>query len=268
MNKIALILTAVSLTATAAETAAPTNPPAASKRPRVPVEQTVGYQKHFGGDVIQPGTMRGKFVFFDETGSAKDTDAAMRSLRSFFRINMSVEKPSEKADISNAERLIDEDGANAGVFLVSREGLPTLLTAPQSKWAFVNLATLKADNPKPDVLSTRIRKMLTRAFAYISGGGASELEGCVMNPVFSNADIDKLGTEMISPDGGSGIPKCLPKMGINPFRRVTYLKACREGWAPSPTNEYQSAIYEKVKAESSAQPKKGIKIEYDPKKGR
>lgn len=45
--------------------------------------------------------------------------------------------------------------------------------------------------------------------------------------------------------------------GIAQVRRTTYRKACEEGWAPAPTNEFQKAIWEKVKAaktEAAANP--------------
>ena len=57
-------------------------------------------------------------------------------------------------------------------------------------------------------------------------------------------------------------------LGIIPCRRLIYEDACREGWAPAPTNDYQKAIWESVKAEQSKDPEKAIKIKYDPKKGK
>ena len=42
---------------------------------------------------------------------------------------------------------------------------------------------------------------------------------------------------------------------------ATYKRACREGWAPTPTNDVQRAIWEKV----HAIPDKPLTIEFDPK---
>ena len=89
-----------------------------------------------------------------------------------------------------------------------------------------------------------------------------------MNPAFTIKDVDDLATEMISPEGAGAMTSCLAKMGVRPYVKSNYKKACREGWAPAPTNEFKKVIYEKVKAEQSKEPTKGIKIEYDPKKGR
>ena len=49
--------------------------------------------------------------------------------------------------------------------------------------------------------------------------------------------------------------------GCQHGKRAVYRKACMDGWAPAPTNEYQKAIWDQV----HAIPTKPIKIEFDPK---
>jgi len=56
----------------------------------------------------------------------------------------------------------------------------------------------------------------------------------------------------------------LKALGVKPAEKTTYRKACREGWAPAPTNEVQQAIWDKV----HQIPANPMKIEFDPKKGR
>ncbi len=41
-------------------------------------------------------------------------------------------------------------------------------------------------------------------------------------------------------------------MGIGLVRRTTYKKACEEGWAPPPADEFQKAVAEKVAAKKAA----------------
>ena len=60
----------------------------------------------------------------------------------------------------------------------------------------------------------------------------------------------------------------LPKVGVTPPYTVTYSRAYAEGWAPDPTNKFQRAVVERIKAKQGATPAKGLKIEYDPKRGR
>ena len=54
------------------------------------------------------------------------------------------------------------------------------------------------------------------------------------------------------------------KAGVTKSKMTTYLKACQEGWAPAPTNDYQKAIWE----ETRKLPEKPLQIKFDPKKGR
>ena len=44
----------------------------------------------------------------------------------------------------------------------------------------------------------------------------------------------------------------MKKKNIGRTRRASYKVACEEGWAPAPTNDFQKAIWEKVKAEKEA----------------
>ena len=53
---------------------------------------------------------------------------------------------------------------------------------------------------------------------------------------------------------------------MSPAIVSTYLKACEEGWAPTPTNEYQKAIWEQVKADKERGPTNPIKIPMPKKK--
>ena len=261
------------LAACAAFAADPAAAPAADAKkpagPRVPVHQSRNYMKRMGGDVIQPGTMRGNFAIVNGNPAAdKAVDAVLRGIKAIYKIDTRAVKPSGVPTVATADKVLFESCANAAVIVIDDPNAPSLVAAPESKWSTVNLAKLTADKPDEQKLEWRLRKELWRAFAYTCGGGASDMSGCVMNPVFSLADLDALATEMISPDGGSGIPNCFKKLGINPFRRCTYRDACREGWAPAPTNEFQKAIWERIKAEQSKAPTKGLKIEYDPKKGK
>jgi hypothetical protein len=62
----------------------------------------------------------------------------------------------------------------------------------------------------------------------------------------------------------SSINENLQALGMASERKVPYVKACKEGWAPAPTNEFQKAIWDKV----HSTPKNPMKIEFDPKKGK
>ena len=52
----------------------------------------------------------------------------------------------------------------------------------------------------------------------------------------------------------------LNALGFKPRRRLTYRRACQEGWAPAPTNEFQKAVWEQVKADKERGPANPITI--------
>ena len=64
--------------------------------------------------------------------------------------------------------------------------------------------------------------------------------------------------EMYGIDVSRGITYNMPRAGVTPWKVTTYKRACEEGWAPAPTNEYQQAIWDKV----HAVPTEPLKIKY------
>ena len=167
-------------------------------------------------------------------------------------------------NFSNAEAVLKELGGNAGLFVVSQQDAPALYIAPEKGWAFVNVAALAADKPTEDVLARRVRREVWRGFAMAAGSTDTEWEHCLLGPITSLKSLDNIESEAVSPEPTTKIAKHLTKLGILPFKRVTYKQACMEGWAPAPQNEFQKTIWDKV----HAVPAKPMKIEFDPKKGK
>ena len=156
-----------------------------------------------------------------------------------------------------------DDKAAARVVVVSRDGQPVLLCAPEEGWGEVNIKPLMADDPKEFILQRRIEKEVLRALGYALGCGNSSVTPCVMSNVGSLEDLDSLQMLM----GPESLGKTLHnagKRGCEPRKYVSYRKACQEGWAPAPTNDVQKAIWDQV----HTIPTTPMKIEFDPKKGR
>ena len=146
------------------------------------------------------------------------------------------------------------------ISLAEQDGAPTILVAPEDPWAAVNVKNLMKDNPTPEVLKTRIRKELWRAFAFAMGAANSNMQPCLMRPIFSLKDLDSEKVAILSPEPLMGISQTAERLNFAASRRVTYKTAVMEGWAPAPTNDVQRAICEKVKAEQSEKPSNPIKI--------
>lgn len=148
------------------------------------------------------------------------------------------------------------DGSKIAVFIVNDQNLPMSLVAVEAGWGVINTFSLAN--------GTQFSKELTRVFCLTAGGANSPVKTSPMQTVLKSTDLDKLLTDGFTFDMASSINENLQAMGMFPMRKITYVKACHEGWAPTPTNEYQKAIWDKV----HAAPKNPMKIEFDPKKGR
>ena len=58
--------------------------------------------------------------------------------------------------------------------------------------------------------------------------------------------------ELLTQEGLILAQKAIVAQKLGSVRRATYKQACLEGWAPTPTNDYQKAIWESVKAAKAA----------------
>ena len=67
-------------------------------------------------------------------------------------------------------------------------------------------------------------------------------------------------TSSFSPESYTKISTFMKDVGYLTARRDTYYGACREGWAPAPTNDVQKAIFDQVKADKERGPTNPITI--------
>jgi hypothetical protein len=141
---------------------------------------------------------------------------------------------------------LKDRGVAAVVGVCDVPSLPSLLVAPEARWALVNVAALAADKPAAAALAARVRKEQWRAFAHLMGAADSDFEHCLMKPVHSLADLDALTTPTVCPEPLGRVIANAGKLGVRTIRTATYRKACEEGWAPAPTNDFQRAIWEEL----------------------
>lgn len=150
--------------------------------------------------------------------------------------------------IELAEEILNE-GRNKVAFVVvlcSENNHRSLLIAPENRWAIVNISSLSADAPSPQILQKRVQREIWRATCQVMGCANSINEGCVMKPIFTSSDLDSL-PQTICPEPLSRIQTSLAKLGVQPLRIAPYRKAAQEGWAPDPTNDVQRAIWQEFK---------------------
>ena len=163
---------------------------------------------------------------------------------------------------ARAER--EKAGAGACVFVVDDPTLPMSLIALEEGWGMLNLAPLREGTPDAAKFALRFRKELIRITSVVFSGARSQYKVSPLQGVMSVADLDKTVGDQYGIDTMMNVMKHLPEIGIVPDQRITYREACRRGIAPSPTNDYQKAIWEKERMV----PRNPMTIEFDPKKGK
>lgn len=262
MNKLLILTLGVTLAGLLPAKEATNAATTAGKRPELTMEQRkMQLLRHHGGFVVQPGKGKGSVAIVNASGELDDVFADMAAnVQKYLRIKAVAKRAKGKVTLSNADQAFAETGDNAAVFGVSEDRLPALLVAPEQKWGFVNVKALKKDNPAEDVLKKRLMKELWRAFALTCGAGDTRTKECVLNPVLSLKDLDAFNNDMISMERLNEMNEHFKLLGIEPFRRTSYRRACQEGWAPAPTNDFQKAIWEKFHSEKERGPVNGLKI--------
>ena len=213
--------------------------------------------EHFGGEVVKPGTRKGQIAIVDsqKSVSANIIEEGVAYLVKETRFDVvrktgefSLPKPKLVGDFS--------------LFIVEDPTLPTMLIAPEDRWAVLNVAPLKTGRgEQPAFLRARVLKELSRTFAGLCGGISSNYPDSLTTGIYNLNQLDRQEDNRLSVDVIGRFAPSLSNAGVEPAQVATYLSACKQGWAPQPTNDVQKAIYEKV----HAIPDKPIKIEFNPK---
>lgn len=173
-----------------------------------------------------------------------------------------VAEQAQKARIlTNLPFKMGDEKAPVRIELIESDAAGTLALYPEEFRATINVKALAADGAAADVVAERVQKELARAGLFLLGSGYSPTP-CLARPVANLKELDELKLVTPSPDSLTHL-KASAKVGVDQIRFATYRDACREGWAPAPTNDVQKVIWE----EYHAKPTKPMKIEFDPKKG-
>jgi hypothetical protein len=220
--------------------------------------------KHTGGRIVRPGTKTGKVVYVNcQARASKDWIA--ESVAYFAEVSkFNIEMVEGAFNFKNPEIR-----GNASLFIVDDPEMPSFLVAPEARWAMVNVYQLAKD-AKPAFFQARVKKQLTRGFAALCGAMNSGYPNALTGGVTDIKDLDRFVDARLPVDVISRFAPYMQPFGVTPAVVTTYHKACQEGWAPAPTNNYQKAIAEaiaKEKSETLKGPANPRKIKFDPKKG-
>ena len=216
-----------------------------------------------GGLISKKGTGKGNLKIIT---SIPEVDLplmenVLAKARRLLKIDISIVS-GEAVTVETAKESLRKHNAQGGVFVVKNTSLPRLIIAPEEGWGIVNMTKcIDADNDNKTNVAIRVRKEILRALALASGAGNS---GNVMQSVVDLNSLDEIMVEALPLQARNAMLSHLSKLGVEPVYETSYFKACKEGWAPAPTNDIQKAIWDKV----HALPKTPIKIEFNPQKGK
>ena len=228
-----------------------------------PQERQEKMLKATGGFIMAPNSLKGKVAIINtqDVVPEKDIQSVASRITSDAKMNFIYQK-SAPADPA---QLLKNSGAVAAVIVVNDEKQPIALIALEDGWAIVNVAKigrgLKTDEARAKFVPSRTAKEISRCTAILCGGSRSQFKGNVMD-VNKLEDLDLI-IDGLPMDRIVAMKDFLKAKGMTEEKRVPYRKACMEGWAPAPTNDYQKAVWDKV----HSLPTNPIKVKYDPKKG-
>ncbi len=172
---------------------------------------------------------------------------AADQIQKMLRLPCMVSEQVATEPVADATKALANAHTAAVIVICDAANQPSLLIAPESRWALVNVAALGGKGVSDQVLAERVQKETWRAFGYLMGAANSNFEHCLLKPVLAPADLDALKTKSICPEPFNKIMMQAQKLGMKPSRTTTYRKAVEEGWAPAPTNDIQRAICAEVK---------------------
>ena len=182
------------------------------------------------------------------------------------KTNVKVEKVARNANEKpHAKALAALKANNAAYVILIAESsdCPGLCVMPEERIAIINAKRYLGGND-PLAPETRLIKEVWRALGFVGGVGYAPYQNDVLQPVYNLRELDALVYQVMQPMNFQKMYAQMAKFGVKRARHIPYRLAVMEGWAPQPTNEYQKAIWDEVRAA----PKNPMKIKFDPKKGR
>lgn len=200
-------------------------------------------RRRSGGIILDTRKQSGSvtFAYASNAVNSNFVLSAAKSIETAFKIKTLV-KALDSVSADRARSILAESGSNAAVIIGN--GGPDFIVAPDECWSYVNASSLNDGNA-----SKRIERQICRAFAYACGAGSSTKE-TIMSRIEKPSDLERFSDARFTLATTENIINFMDQIGIKPAKKALYIRACREGWAPPPTDEYQRAVWSKVKKEN------------------
>lgn len=215
---------------------------------------------HTGGYVIKPNSQRGCVVIFNaqKKVTSQELSGVVKKIETKLGYKAEI-RDIESVTIQDALRVKKEGKATVAVFVVDDETLPMSLVSYEENWGFVNIAKL-ADGADKVRLFGRANAETMRVLALASGAANSQFPMSLMKNLSTARALDGLDSELPY-DVMNRMADAYNTLGMTREQKTTYRNACKEGWAPAPTNDVQQAIWDQV----HTSPSNPIKIKFEKK---
>lgn len=229
-------------------------------RPASPKSRPSGglVEKPHSGNVFQVFNMQQDYPY-DKLAALTET------IRHRVLLPIECREIAERGNVQFLElaaNLVSQNGIGAIALVVNDSALPIELISPDGRWGILNVRPLKADTPSADLFERRFEKAYWGIVARTLGAGMSSFPGCVLVPFTTMKELDSIKAIQPCPEPYNKMIDTGKAYGIEVLTVTTYRSACRQGWAPKPTNDIQRTIWRQV----HQIPDKPITIEFDPKK--
>lgn len=223
-------------------------------------KQAERYRKT-GGEVVKPGSRKGSVAIISQ--QKKLPFAEIEKVVALLRKDNDITYVAVRGDVGTKPLdALKKCGATFAVVVVDEPDAPSMLVANDERWATLNVAKYGVGIPEGKLsyvpFNARCRKGILRAYAVLTGGARSQFPGNIL-AVTSIEGLDMVG-EFVPGDVQMVIRQNFKDCGVTAETRATYIRACKEGWAPAPTNDVQKAIWDRMKAEKERGPVNGMKI--------
>lgn len=203
--------------------------------------------RNTGGMIVKSGKGKVTIVNCQDKVAASDVADRADYIQRVLRYNCEV--------VQGEWNLTSASSRDSGavIYFVNDKSLPMSLIAPEAHWGVINTAHLNT--------TVQMHREFARVFCLVAGGAKSHIKTSVMQTVSNTSDLDKLKSDGFTMDMVQSITSNLKDLGVTQNQMSSYRKACQEGWAPAPTNEYQQKIWDEV----HQIPSEPIKIKFEKK---
>jgi len=263
MNTRNVIALGLALTATVGLCAPKNQPKKRVLTPEEKAEAQLEMLKETGGFIDQRG--EGKLIVVNCQSKVPETTVKAR-LDNFFKVTRFtldlVKSNGFSYDTAAATR--EREKASGALFIVDDPKLPMSMVSMEEGWGMMNVARFVTNGMDSATVEKRFGKQFVRISGLTFGGVMPQHKAVKYAPVKDGETLEGYPMNGYGMEGMQAIAKYQRNFGVTPGRHTVYIVACKEGWAPPPTNDFQKAIWDKV----HALPTNPIKIMPETKKVR